>query len=145
MTWSYSQDPTQSTRDAVRFLVGDTDENDPQLQNEEIDYLITKYVVAELAATQAARTLAARYSRYADRVIGELRISYSQRAANYRELVITLTELASTAGGVPRPYAGGIRVSDKDVDEADTDVPGRFRMGMHDLSGATTEDELLGE
>jgi hypothetical protein len=33
MTWSYSGDPSSSSTDAVRFLVGDTDTNDQLISN----------------------------------------------------------------------------------------------------------------
>ena len=43
MTWSYSGDPNKSPLDKCRFLLGDTDESDPIMQDEEINYLIDKY------------------------------------------------------------------------------------------------------
>ena len=41
MSWSYSGDPSSSETDECRFLVGDTDINEPVMQDEEIQYLIT--------------------------------------------------------------------------------------------------------
>ena len=46
MTWTYSGNPSSTERDAVRFLVGDTDTNDQLLSNEEIDYLVTQPMVS---------------------------------------------------------------------------------------------------
>ena len=43
MSWSYSGNPKDSPIDDVRFLVGDTNKNEPILQDEEIQYLIDEY------------------------------------------------------------------------------------------------------
>ena len=43
MSWSYSGNPKDSPIDEVRFLVGDTNKNEPILQDEEIQYLIDEY------------------------------------------------------------------------------------------------------
>lgn len=40
MSWSYSGNPADSERDECRFLIGDTIEDEPIMQDEEIDYLI---------------------------------------------------------------------------------------------------------
>lgn len=43
MSFSYSGDPAGSQLDECRFLLGDTDESRPILQDEEIDYIIATY------------------------------------------------------------------------------------------------------
>ncbi len=43
MSFSYSGDPSMSQLDECRFLLGDTNENTPIMQDEEIDYLIAQY------------------------------------------------------------------------------------------------------
>ena len=40
MSFTYSNDPSSSKVDECRFLLGDTDETQPVLQNEEIEYII---------------------------------------------------------------------------------------------------------
>ena len=42
MSFSYSGDPHSSKLDECRFLLGDTDTNNPIMQDEEIEYLITE-------------------------------------------------------------------------------------------------------
>ena len=42
MSFSYSGDPLSSPVDECRFLIGDTDENDHIMQDEEIEYLISQ-------------------------------------------------------------------------------------------------------
>lgn len=40
MSFTYSGDPTSSRLDECRFLLGDTDEKQPIMQDEEINYII---------------------------------------------------------------------------------------------------------
>lgn len=42
MAFNYSGDPSESKLDECRFLLGDTDSSEPILQDEEIEYLISK-------------------------------------------------------------------------------------------------------
>lgn len=42
MSFSYSGDPSKSKLDECRFLLSDTDEDNPILQDEEIDFIISK-------------------------------------------------------------------------------------------------------
>lgn len=145
MSWSYSGDPSNSTRDAVRFLIGDTDTNDQQLSNEELDYLLTTYSSDKYAAAIAAvRALIAKFARLADKAVGDLRISYSQRLKHYQQLISNLQLQAATVGGLAEPYAGGISVSDKDSVEEDTDrEPPAFTKDLHDYASEvqTEQDE----
>jgi hypothetical protein len=133
MTWSY--DPEMGTqKDEVRFLVGDTDSADPQLQNEEITYLLAEHGSPMLAAAAACRVLASMYSRKVDKAVGDLRLSLSQRATAYRAQA---TELATSGSGSsvrPIVYAGGISIDDKDLIEDDTDrvIPG-ITIGQDDF------------
>ena len=43
MPWTYTGDPASSDKDKYRFLMGDTIQSQPVLQDEEITYLITTY------------------------------------------------------------------------------------------------------
>ena len=42
MSWSYSGNPQNSAIDECRFLIGDTNEESPIMQDEEIQYIITE-------------------------------------------------------------------------------------------------------
>lgn len=42
MSFSYSGDPSASVLDECRFLLGDTDESNPIMQDEEIEYIIAE-------------------------------------------------------------------------------------------------------
>lgn len=43
MSWTYSGNPSASELDKCRFIIGDTNEKYPIMQDEEIQYLISNY------------------------------------------------------------------------------------------------------
>lgn len=43
MSWTYSGNPQSSALDECRFLIGDTNQSNPIMQDEEIKYLIDEY------------------------------------------------------------------------------------------------------
>ena len=66
MSWSYSGNPTTSQIDKYRFMLGDTDEKHPLMQDEEIQFLIDEsndnenrilYSIFRHAATIFARDI----------------------------------------------------------------------------------------
>ena len=131
MAWSYSGDPTVSTKDEVRFLIGDTDTTDQQFQDTEITYAITTYDTALGAAVYCCLALAAKYARYVDKAVGDLRISFSQRVKQYRDLAAKYQAEAGSSD--VQIYAGGQSVSDKQTEELDTDrVNPSFKIGQMD-------------
>ena len=109
MTWTYSGNPAANERDAVRFLVADTDSTDPLITDEEIAYLLTLYTEAPHAAVGAARAIAAKFSRQADqaRGVGDLSLSesLSQKSFQYHHLGDHLAGLASGITLPPIPVA----------------------------------------
>lgn len=132
MSWSYSGNPASSTRDKVRFLIGDTDTTDQQFSNEEIDAILADNADEPYAtAIVLIEGLIARYSRYISKSVGDLSISYGDRVKQYQSLLTGLRRRASIQ--LCAPYAGGISIADKNVDEADDDrVSPYFTVGMHD-------------
>lgn len=86
MTWTYSGDPSSHDRDKVRFLVGDTDTTDQLVSDEEIAYLLTEAGDPYRAAHDACMAIAAKFTRKAQsKSVGDLSISYADRAAAFRE------------------------------------------------------------
>lgn len=130
--WSYSGDPSSSELDAIRFLVGDTDAEDPLVANEEIAYALSAEGSVQKAAARIARAIAARFARTADKQVGDLRISYSQRAAQYGSIANRLEAQADRSD--VRVYAGGIGIADKDAVAQDSDrVRPAFERGRFDI------------
>jgi hypothetical protein len=120
MPFSYSGNPASSAKDQVRFLIGDTDKCDVLLQDGEINWLLTQYNNTPMnAAIRACETIISKFSRQADEAVGQVKISFSQRAKSYQT---TLTILRSRLAMEDcRPYAGGISIADKMIVAMNTD------------------------
>jgi len=97
MTFTYSGTPSASQRDAIRFLLNDTDSTDVLLQDEEISYLIATWTNTYEAARGGAEVIASRFTRDADNVsktVGDISISksFQNKAKEYRALAKSLFE-----------------------------------------------------
>lgn len=135
MTWSYSGNPASSTKDAVRFLIGDTDTNDQQVSDEEIAYLLgLTSDDPNAAAVRAARALASKYAKYPSaKTVGDLSITYGERAKVFTDLAASLAEQAVLTAP---PYLGGILVAEKEGRAADTSLEQpAFKRGAMDNVG----------
>ena len=84
MTWTYSGDPSANARDAIRFLIGDTDTTDQLLSDEEIAWVNTEASGTPTATTdlydaayRCCLTIAAKLARQADKQIGDLSVKLS--------------------------------------------------------------------
>ena len=98
MTWTYTNNPTESRRDALRLAVGDTIENDPRLSDEEVEHFLGLYPDSlDLAAAQAAEAIAARYSSMAVSYVGDLDNSPHLKAEYYLRLARQLRSRAKLA------------------------------------------------
>lgn len=140
MTWTYGNSPNTNNTDAVRFLAGDVDTADQLVTNEEITYVLAQAPNNYLAAALVCDAIAAKYSRQADRIIGDLSLKSSQQSDQYAARAAQLRSQGSL--GAALPYAGGIRISDKDVDEEDTDlVRPAFRRDLFEQPGTGPNDD----
>lgn len=147
-TWTYTGDPSNSDRDMVRFLIGDTDSTDQQILDAEIDALLTLYGDSRSTAIQACRTLSAKYTRNVSKTVGPISISYGERANAYNLLADNLERgLNIAAATLAAPYLSGASVNDKSIDQLDTDVIKVFGVGIHDdlkdLSVAGTNEDTF--
>lgn len=147
MTWTYGGNPGTSTaaerRDAVRFLVGDTDTNDQQATDEEISFSLSQASNnVYSAAASIASSLMGKYARLVDVSFGEVKTSYSQRMANYKALRDKLRVDASRLGSLGLPEAGGISIADMESAREDSDrVRPYFREGQFDNPPRSTRDQ----
>ncbi len=95
MTWTYTNNPGGSSRDALRLAVGDTIENDPRLSDEEVEHFLGLYPDSlDLAAAEAAEAIAARYSSMAVSYVGDLDNSPHLKAEYYLKLARQLRSRA---------------------------------------------------
>lgn len=110
MTWTYSGDPSTSSRDELRFLIGDTDDSRHLLADEELDYLLadmtgqSKYLVAAFACDLVVAATAKAMTK----TVGGLSLQYGERLNNYKDLADRLRKFARTSAiGAPVLSGGG--------------------------------------
>src|SRR5262245_26276804 len=125
MAWTYNASmPTD--KDKVRWLVGDTDENDPLVQNEEIEFALTleSNDVYKAGAT-VCRAFSARLRRELtlDPSPGSVSLDSQKQADGFLDLAAKLDAKAATgAGGAAAGvFAGGISRRDKQTRSDDSD------------------------
>jgi hypothetical protein len=126
MAWSYDEGnlntgDTLGRLNAVRLLIGDTDTNDQQVQDEEIVFgLAQANNNVYSAGAWVCRVIAAKYSRNVDSDIsGALKESASQLQDHYNSLADNLEYQGQKLGGLGIA-AGGIKVSTVDGVRANT-------------------------
>jgi len=87
MNWTYTNNPSESSRDALRLAVGDTNQEDPRLSDEEVEHFLSLYPCSmNMAAADAAEAIAARYSSMAVSYVGDLDNSPHLKAEYYLKL-----------------------------------------------------------
>lgn len=136
MPWTYNVTLTTS-KDKVRLLIGDVITEDQQLSDEEIIAVVAMVGGSvQLASIRCCRILAARYARYADKWVGDLKILASQKSKAYLALAEELEDGGTTLTGSrthQTPFAGGISIAQKENLNNDTDFPPTsFTKGIHD-------------
>lgn len=132
-TWTY--DPAliaTSQLMQVRRLIGDTNDKDQQLFDEEINWAISQRGDSYGAGADCCLQLASKYSRDVDTVQGELHRLYSARQKAYSARARDLNRISALTGK-GAPYAGGISQADKQTQVANADrVAPQFNIGMTD-------------
>lgn len=116
MSWTYSGDPSNSVLDECRFIIGDTNEATPIMQDEEILYIISeagtninrlRYELFKQAATI--------FSRDIKRSLGPQSEDPTSRLNFYKEQ-LKLYQAKLTSAGLSLPKYGHPKV---------------FKRGMH--------------
>ncbi|HEY9819116.1 MAG TPA: hypothetical protein V6D20_25385 [Candidatus Obscuribacterales bacterium] len=129
MTWSY--DPTDLDNDTasgrinvVRLLVGDTDTNDQQVQDEEITFALTQTSNNTYnAASYIAANIAAKYARKVTvELDGALRGEYGELYRHYQKLASQLRQDSQRYNGASLGLAvGGVSIATIEAVRANTD------------------------
>jgi len=105
MAWTYSGNPASSSLDAVRFEIGDTDQSDQLLQNEEIEYCLDQESNFFGAAARSCEVIARKFARLADSAMGKTKIQASQKSQAYAKMAVALRRRAT---GYHEPFAGAL-------------------------------------
>jgi hypothetical protein len=135
MTFTYSNDPSTSTRNKVRFLINDVDSNDPLFNDAELDYLIAEWTDVYETCRAACETLVARFSRLADstsKSVGDISVSesYTAKSKQYQDLANNFLQRRMRKTP-PTMWANAdslLSTNDRMVDDYNTD----FFAGIHD-------------
>lgn len=103
MAWTYGAMPSTDPTDEVHFLVGDTDPDDPLIQDEEIEMLLSLYPKpagkpAYLAAAAGCDAIASKFGRKMQRSVGPISLSAQQQYEHYVELAQQLRVAYATDG-----------------------------------------------
>lgn len=121
MTWTYDGSPSANDRDAVRFLVTDTDTTDQLVTDEEIAWALAENPNVYIAASVVAMQIARQFARKAySKTVGDLKIDLTARASEFRALSTALSEQAET-DVVPKAYVGGTSHDEKEDHRQDQD------------------------
>lgn len=122
MGWTYSGDPSLSNKDAVRFLIGDTQSDSPLSTDEEIEWSLSiNNDNIYRSAADIAEGIAAYFATQAETtVIGPIREENGRRAELYSKKAVELKRKAQEKGSLTF-YAGGLSVSEKIARELDID------------------------
>jgi len=129
MAWTYDASPDTTTsagrRDSVRLLIGDTDTDDQQVQDEEIVFFLSRASnKIYLAAALSARAIAAKYARRVDSEFDEVSSSYSDLQKHYTNLAYSLEAQSDQYDGSSLGLAvGGVSLAVIEANDEKTDRP----------------------
>lgn len=146
MSWSYDINDLVTTTasgrlNVVRYLVGDNDTNDQQVQDEEITFALGQTGDnVYYAASYVCTGLASKFARQVDTEIDQaIQVRYSQRSQHYKSLSKELDSQGKRFGTNTLGLAfGGTNISDINTVRANTDrVPPAFRKDMFKNPGDT--------
>ena len=146
MTFTYSGDPSTSTRNYVRFLIHDTDSTDALFSDEELNYVISEWGGdAYKSARECAEILIARFSRLADsssKSVGDISVSesYSAKVTHYKELANSFLQ-RQMRKSPPKPWANSESLKstdDRNISDFNTD----FYVGITDNPNSNYEQRV---
>lgn len=125
--------PDSNNKDAIRFLLGDTSTANALLQDEEINWLLTRWLplhgTLEFVASVAAETIAARFAREANYSADGVSISLAQLGQQFRDLAASLRSQHKSLLVGGQVDVGGITPGE----ELDPSIKNLdFGTGMHD-------------
>lgn len=116
MSWSYSGDPSTSPIDALRFLISDTDESNPIMQDEELQFLIAEYGTNEnVLRYHVFMTVATIFARDIKRSLGPQmedptsRLKFFQEQAKYYEGLLASTGISLPKYAYPKVFRKGMQ------------------------------------
>lgn len=142
LQFTYGGDPSVSTRDAVRFHLGDTDRKRPLLDDREVEFALTKHGNEFVAAALCAESLQGKFSSRANVTVGGVSKAFGSIAQAFADKAKQLRREASKSA-VPR--APALSISEKRAADLQTDdVQPEFRIGLGDNRFAVQINDAIG-
>lgn len=140
MTWTYDPASVTTTLAKVRLLCGDTQSGRQLLSDEEINVLTGLAAHIFGMAAVGCETIASKFAADADKEVGDLSITLSQKAEAYERRA---DRFRQQAGTLAIPLAGGISIAAKDTQEQDTDrVKPQVSRGQFVNPGGTEDNRF---
>jgi len=142
MTWTYGGDPSDNTRDEVRFLCGDTDSDTALVTDEEIAWALADQGSPALAAAVVCESLASKFALDVDVRNGKAYEYASQRSKQYAAMAERLRAKAGrTSASI---FVGGQSVDEIEALHQDSDRrQSAFTVGMTDAFGTSSPVRTL--
>lgn len=117
MSWTYSGDPSSCPKDEVRYMIGDTKEDDQLLSDEEILYTIAKSNdIVNTAAIRCCDAILATLAREIESTVGPIKVLNQQKFEHYKQIKSIIKSGVYVAVPVGAPT-----------------TPGTFSVGMNDF------------
>jgi hypothetical protein len=140
VTWSYSGNPGESEKDAVRFAIPDnTVQTALSVSDEEITYTLEEEGSVLGASAACCESIGRRLTMQADLSTGDLKLTYSKQAETFAQRA---KDLRLRAQGSHAPTSAGLSISEKEGFAEDTDeVQPLFRRGQFSSPGAGGMDD----
>ncbi len=117
MSFTYSGDPSKNELDAARFLIGDTNEKAPIMQDEEIKYIMNTYGAGKLTNNvcyQLFNRAATLFARDIKRSLGPQtedptsRLNFFKEQADYYKQLVAAGGVSSAACAYPKIFRKGM-------------------------------------
>lgn len=130
-TWTYAS-PATDEKDAVRFLIGDTDSRRQLISDEEILWAISDAGNRYSAAATCCRLLGSEAATAGSVTVGDMSEGGGRDAAGWMSLAAEYDRKAVTIGAPPTPHLGGESLTRRDTVARETDrrppifAPGQF-------------------
>jgi len=112
---------TATQRNQVRLLIADTNSTDRLFTDDEVSFFVDQEANIYGAASVAAISLQMRFASEADKKVGDLSISLSQKSANFEKLAKIYAKKSEDKGS-PQIFMGGATISQKNTDRSNTDL-----------------------
>lgn len=140
MAFTYEANLGVSSRDQVRFLVGDTDSTEFFLHDGEIEWLVSRWLIkgsVYYVAAMACEAIAARFAREVTTTSDSQTVGTSELQQKYMELAARLMRQHETLLTGGEVSMGGVNAGEQ---PDPTVTSPAFGTGMHDYIDAGNQD-----